>query len=132
VPVWNLEDPNQEDDTFGLTYDEKVDPILDLQSRQVVRNFLRQQLDQFGKPGASGKNIDNVVPADLTFTVPVVSGGKSYTASYNGGDVVTFAAADGKRKDVKLGQGKIDAMWLDGQAFGDLSAQLRKAFEDAK
>jgi NTE family protein len=132
VPVWNLDDPNQEDDTFGLTYDDKVDPTLDKQSRQVVQSFLRQELDQFGKPGASGKNIDNVVPADLKFSVPVSSGGKNYTASYSGGDTVTFTGADGKRKDVKLGQGTIDAMWLDGQAFGDLSAQLRKAFEDAK
>jgi NTE family protein len=109
-----------------------VDPIIDKQSRQVVRNFLRQELADIGKPGASGKNIPNEVPADLHFSVPVQSGGKQLTASYNGGDTVSFVGADGKRKDLKLGQGTIDAMYLDHLAFGDLSAQLRKAFEDAK
>ncbi|HVE88013.1 MAG TPA: patatin-like phospholipase family protein [Myxococcales bacterium] len=132
VPVWNLDDPNQEDDTFGLTYDDKVDPILDKQSRQVVRNFLKQELADLGKQGASGKNIPSEVPADLKFSVPVQSKGNRYTASYSGGDTVTFVGADGKKKDLKLGQTQIDAMWLDNLAFGDISAQLRKAFEDAK
>jgi len=132
VPVWNLDDPNQADDTFGLTYDEKVDPILDLQSRQVVRNFLRQELANIGKPGESATNIPNQLPADLKFSVPVQSGGKAYTATYGGGDTVQFVGPGGERKDLKLGRTQIGAMYLDHMAFGDLSAQLRKAFEDAK
>jgi NTE family protein len=131
LPVWNLDDPSQANSTFKLTYDEKLDPILDRQTRQVTRDFLRNVLDDMGNKQASFANISDDVPADLKFIVPVESKGKKWMASYSGGDKVVFTSG-GERKEVKLGKAKVEAMYLDGQAFGDLASQLRYALETGK
>lgn len=127
VPTWDLTNPKQGNSMLGFGYDAKVDPTLDTQTRQVTQGFLREFMDDLGKPGARGTNLDPKLPASLTFDVPVKVKGESFRVTYNGGDKVTATGADGKPHEVKLGKQKIEAMWLDHQAFGDLNAQLSEA-----
>ncbi|WP_163991718.1 patatin-like phospholipase family protein [Pyxidicoccus caerfyrddinensis] len=127
VPTWDLTDPKKSNSMLGFGYDAKVDPALDKQTRQVTQGFLREFMDDLGKPGARGTNLSTQVPANLHFDVPVNVKGESFRVTYNGGDSVTATGADGKHHEVKLGKQKIEAMWLDNQAFGDLNAQLSEA-----
>ncbi|QSQ22112.1 patatin-like phospholipase family protein [Pyxidicoccus parkwayensis] len=127
VPTWDLTDPKKGNSTLGFGYDAKVDPALDKQTRQVTENFLREFMDDLGKPGARGTNITTQVPANLKFDVPVNVKGESFRVTYNGGESVTATGKDGKPHEVKLGKQKIEAMWLDNQTFGDLNAQLSEA-----
>jgi NTE family protein len=127
VPTWDLTNPKKSNSMLGFGYDAKVDPTLDKQTRQVTQGFLREFMDDLGKPGARGTNLSTQVPANLHFDVPVNVKGESFRVTYNGGDKVTATGADGKPHEVKLGKQKIEAMWLDNQAFGDLNAQLSEA-----
>ncbi|HVE86710.1 MAG TPA: patatin-like phospholipase family protein [Myxococcales bacterium] len=128
VPTWNLDDPSQGDSTLKFGYDSKVDPILDKQSVQVTRNFLRNYLDDIGQAGHSGTNAYTDVPANLAFNRDVKIDGKTYTASYGGGDTVTFRQKGGTDSfSSSIGKQKIESMWLDDRAYGDLGAKLRQA-----
>jgi NTE family protein len=128
VPTWNLDDPTQGDSTLKFGYDPKVDPALDKQSTQVTRNFLRNVLGDMGKSGASGTNAYTDLPANLSFNRDVQIDGKTYVASYNGGDTVTFKQKGGSDSFSKnIGQQQIESMWLDDRAYGDLPGKLRQA-----
>jgi len=129
LPTWDLTHPDQGDTVLGFGYDPKLDPKLDTQTRGVMQNFLRQYLGDFGKPGAKGTNAPTTLPPNLAFTQDVQAAGKTFQARYQGGDVVTFTSGKDSY-DLHIGKQKIEAMWLDGQAFGDLSAQLGKPLED--
>ncbi|HEX8436130.1 patatin-like phospholipase family protein [Archangium sp.] len=125
LPTWDLTDPTKADSTLSFGYDEKVDPALDGQSRQVTRDFLRNFLDDLRVPGSRGTNYSAQVPQDVHFDLPVVAKGKQYQVSYAGGDNLIVTARDGGHRSVlPVGKQRIEAMYLDHQAFGDLSAQL--------
>jgi NTE family protein len=125
LPTWDLTDPTKGDSTLSFGYDEKVDPALDGQSRQVTRDFLRNFLDDLRVPGSRGTNYTAQVPQDLQFDLPVVAKGKQYQVSYAGGDNLIVTSKDGGHRSVlPVGKQRIEAMVLDNQAFGDLSAQL--------
>ncbi|XXF77701.1 patatin-like phospholipase family protein [Myxococcaceae bacterium GXIMD 01537] len=127
VPTWDLNDPSREDSVLGFGYDAKVDPTLDQQTRQVTRDFLRNYIDDMRVPGHRGTNVTTQVPKDLRFNVPVTVKGERFQVSYAGGDSIVTTSASGKRTELKLGQQKIEAMYLDHLSFGDLSAQLAHA-----
>jgi len=128
VPTWDLDDPTKGDSTLKFGYDPKVDPILDQQSTQVTRSFLRNVLGDMGKPGASGTNAYTNVPAHLSFNRDVKIDGKTYVASYGGGDSVSFKQKGGNDSfSTKIGQQQIEAMWLDDEAYNDLPGKLRQA-----
>jgi NTE family protein len=128
VPTWNLDDPSQGDSTLKFGYDPKVDPILDRQGTQVTRSFLRNYLDDMTQPGGSGTNAYTKVPANLSFNREVQIDGKTYVASYTGGDSVSFKQKGGSDTfSTKIGQQKVESMWLDDQAYGDLPGKLRQA-----
>ncbi|HZH13475.1 MAG TPA: hypothetical protein VE057_03835 [Archangium sp.] len=125
LPTWDLTDPSKGDSTLKFGYDNKVDPALDGQSRQVTRNFLRDFLDDLRVPGSRGTNYKAEVPKDLRFDVPVEVKGKQYQVSYAGGDtLVATPAGGGKRIELAVGKQRIEAMYLDNVAFGDLQNQL--------
>jgi NTE family protein len=133
LPTWNLNNPKEGDSTLGFGYDPKVDPILDGQTRDVTRNFLRNFLDDLRVPGSRGANVTTDVPKDLHFQEQVTVNGQNYQVSYNGGDnLVAVNTATGKKSDLKLGQKKIEAMYLDHLSFGDLKAQLAYALSNPK
>lgn len=131
LPIWNLQNPSQADSTLGLSYDPKVDPAIDVQTRQVTQGFLRQFMGQLQTPGASGTNLTDRIPPNLQFIQPVTLNGQTYQASYAGGDTVTFTSASGGKTQVNIGKQQIEAMYLDNLAFGDLSAQLGQALADS-
>ena len=131
VPTWDLKDPSKSDSTLKFGYDPKVDPALDQQSRQVTRDFLRNFLDDMRVPGAKGTNFSADIPKNLNFNVPVDVKGQKYQVSYSGGDSLTATPASGGRPiTLKMGQQRIEAMYLDNQAFGDLKNQLAYALAD--
>jgi NTE family protein len=133
VPTWDLTDPSKSDSLLKFGYDSKVDPTLDAQSRQVTRDFLRNFLDDMRVPGASGTNFTGAVPKNLNFNVPVDVKGQKYQVSYSGGDSLTATPANGGRAiTLNMGQKKIEAMYLDNQAFGDLKNQLAYALADPR
>lgn len=133
LPTWNLDNPRQANSTLGFGYDPKVDPILDGQTREVTRDFLRNFLDDLRVPGSRGTNVTTEVPRDLRFQEQVTVNGQNYQVSYNGGDnLVAVNTATGKKSDLKLGQKKIEAMYLDHLSFGDLKAQLAYALSNPK
>lgn len=132
VPTWDLTDPSREDSTLSFGYDAKVDPTLDKQTRQVTRDFLKNYLDDMRVPGSRGTNVTTQVPKDLHFEVPVTVKGQKFQVSYSGGDSITTVGADGKRTELKIGKQKIEAMYLDNMAFGDLSAQLAYTIANPK
>ncbi|HZN92587.1 MAG TPA: patatin-like phospholipase family protein [Myxococcales bacterium] len=128
VPTWDLDDPSRGDSTLKFGYDSRVDPILDRQSKEVTRSFLRNFLDDIGVAGRSGTNAYTDVPANLSFNRDVRIDGKTYTASYSGGDSVTFQQKGGGDSfSSKIGKQQVEAMWLDDRAYGDLGAKLRHA-----
>jgi NTE family protein len=125
LPTWDLTDPSKGDSTLGFGYDDKVDPALDGQSRQVTRDFLRNFLDDLRVPGSRGTNYTSNVPKDVRFDVPVDVKGKRYQVSYSGGDTLVAKPADGGRPiELAVGKQRIEAMYLDNLAFGDLQSQL--------
>jgi NTE family protein len=133
VPTWNLENPKQGNSTLGFGYDPKVDPILDKQTRQVTRDFLKNFMDDMRVPGSRGTNVTTEIPKDLRFNEQVTVNGQKYDVSYNGGDnLVAVNTATGKKSDLKLGQKKIEAIYLDHLAYGDLKAQLAHALSNPK
>lgn len=133
LPTWNLDNPKQQDSTLGFGYDAKVDPILDGQTREVTRNFLRNFLDDMRVPGSRGTNVTTDVPKNLRFQEQVAVNGQNYQVSYNGGDnLLALNTATGKTSELKLGQKKIEAMYLDHLAFGDLKAQLAYSITNPK
>jgi NTE family protein len=133
LPTWNLENPKQGNSTLGFGYDPKVDPILDQQTRQVTRDFLKNFMDDMRVPGSRGTNVTTDIPKDLRFQEQVTVNGQRYQVSYNGGDnLVAVNAATGKQMDLKLGQKKIEAMYLDHLAYGDLRAQLAHALSNPR
>ncbi len=132
VPTWDLTNPKQGNSMLGFGYDAKVDPTLDKQTREVTRDFLRDLMDDLKVPGSRGTNITTQVPKDLKFEETVQVWGEPFRVTYNGGDSVVATAANGKRHEVKLGQQKIEAMWLDDKTFGDLDAQLSHALSDPR
>ena len=76
-------------------------------------------------PTASGHNATDALPSQVKFDVQVENEGHRYRATYSGGDSVHFQALDGSKDiDLKLGKQKIDAMYLDDEAFRDLPYQL--------
>ncbi len=133
LPTWNLENPKQSNSVLGFGYDPKVDPILDQQTRQVTRDFLKDFMDDMRVPGSRGTNVTTEVPKNLRFTEPVTVNGQQYQVSYNGGDhLVAVNTSTGKQMELKLGQQKIEAMYLDHLAFGDLNAQLAYALSNPR
>ena len=73
------------------------------------------------------------VPKNLRFAEQVTVNGQSYNVSYNGGDnLVAVNTKTGHKSDLKLGQKKIESMYLDHLAFGDLKAQLAYAITNPK
>ncbi|MBZ4420469.1 patatin-like phospholipase family protein [Myxococcus sp. RHSTA-1-4] len=132
VPTWDLTNPKKSNSTLGFGYDAKVDPTLDGQTRDVTQDFLREFMDDLKVPGSRGTNLTTRVPADLKFDTTVQVWGEPFRVTYNGGDTLVATAANGKRHEVKLGKQKIESMWLDGQAFGDLNAQLSHALSDPR
>lgn len=132
VPTWNLDNPKQSNSVLGFGYDNKVDPILDGQTREVTRDFLREFMDDMKVPGSRGTNMVTQVPKDLKFSEPVEIWGEKFQVTYNGGDTVVATAANGKRHEVKLGQKQIESIWLDGQAFNDFGAQLSHTLSDVR
>jgi hypothetical protein len=81
-----------------------------------------------GKPGASGTNAYTNVPAHLSFNRDVKIDGKTYVASYAGGDSVSFKQKGGSDAfSTRIGQQQIEAMWLDDEAYNDLPGKLRQA-----
>ncbi|MFP2909538.1 patatin-like phospholipase family protein [Pyxidicoccus sp. 3LFB2] len=132
VPTWDLTNPKQGNSMLGFGYDAKVDPTLDAQTREVTRDFLRELMDDLKTPGARGTNLTTQVPADLKFDESVQIWGEPFRVTYNGGDTVVATAANGKRHEVRLGKQKIEAMWLDDKAFGDLGSQLSHALSDPR
>jgi NTE family protein len=129
LPTWDLTDPSKGDSTMGFGYDNKVDPKLDGQTRGVVQGFLKQFIADFGKPGASGTNTPNKLPEKLSFSTELQARGQTWKASYGGGNVVTFTSGS-QKYDVHIGEKKIQAMYLDHMAFGDLNGQLGKSLND--
>ncbi|WP_164012633.1 patatin-like phospholipase family protein [Pyxidicoccus trucidator] len=132
VPTWDLTNPKQGNSMLGFGYDAKVDPTLDKQTREVTRDFLRELMDDLKVPGSRGTNLTTQVPANMKFDEPVQIWGEQFRVTYNGGDTVVATAANGKRHEVKLGKQKIEAMWLDDKAFGDLGSQLSHALSDPR
>jgi NTE family protein len=133
LPTWNLDNPKEQNSTLGFGYDAKVDPTLDKQTREVTRGFLRSFLDDMRVPGSRGTNVTTEVPKNLRFAEQVTVNGQSYNVSYNGGDnLVAVNAKTGHKSDLKLGQKKIESMYLDHLAFGDLKAQLAYAITNPK
>jgi NTE family protein len=124
LPTWNLDDPSQGNDTLGFGYDPEVDPILDGQTREVTRAALKDWLAVLTDPAARGTNVTATLPREVAFSTPVEVEGKRYTVDYDGGDHVSVVDQGGKKKDVKLGRERIESLWLDDQAYHDLSAQL--------
>ena len=133
LPTWDLNDPSKSDSTLKFGYDPKVDPALDAQSHQVTRDFLRNFLDDLRVPGAKGTNFQATVPQDIHFDMDVDVKGKRYQVTYSGGDSLT-ATPDGGGKSIhlSLGRQRIEAMYLDNQAFGDLQGQLAYALSSPK
>lgn len=133
LPTWNLDNPKQSNSTLGFGYDTKLDPILDKQTRQVTQNFLKNFLDDMRVPGSRGTNVTTDIPSDLTFREQVKVNGQNYQVSYSGGDnLVAVNTSTGKKMDLKLGQKKIEAMYLDHLAYGDLQAKLADALSNPK
>jgi NTE family protein len=133
LPTWNLDNPKQSNSILGFGYDPKLDPILDKQTRQVTQNFLKSFMDDMRVPGARGANVSTEIPRDLHFREQVSVNGQNYQVSYSGGDnLVAVNTSTGKKMDLKLGQKKIEAMYLDHMAYGDLRAQLAHALSTPK
>lgn len=133
LPTWDLNDPSRGNSTLKFGYDSKVDPVLDQQGRQVTRSFLKQHLDDIGQPGKSGTNAVTQLPANLSFTREVRMNGRTYTATYSGGDGVRFQQkGGGAHFDLRLNKQKIESMWLDDRAYGDLPAKLRHEAQKQK
>ncbi|PTL83271.1 patatin-like phospholipase family protein [Vitiosangium sp. GDMCC 1.1324] len=133
LPTWDLTDPSKSDSTLKFGYDDKVDPALDSQSREVTRDFLRNFLDDLKVPGSKGTNYSANVPKNLSFDVPVDVKGKHYQVSYAGGDTLVATPADGgKRIELAVGRQRIEAMYLDNMAFGDLKSQLAYTLTNPK
>lgn len=124
LPIWNLQDPSQANSVLGFGYDPDVDPQLDVQTRELTRASLQQWLGKLGDPTASGTNVTADLPRELAFSREITVGGQGYQVSYAGGDSVQVVDAKGKRRDVKLGEERIQAMWLDDASFHDLPNQL--------
>lgn len=131
LPDFNIDHPDQADDTFGLSWDPKIDPAMDQQSASLTRDFLRNVIGKLDDPKASYTNTTDVLPKALRFDVPVTVGGVHYTAHYTGGDTVHYVDGNGDSQDVQIGKDVIDAMYLDGKAFGqnDFAAQLALALQ---
>lgn len=133
LPTWDLNDPSKSDSTLKFGYDAKVDPALDSQSREVTRDFLRDFLDDLRVPGSKGTNYSANVPKDVRFDVPVDVEGKRFQVSYSGGDMLVAKPADGgKPLELKVGKQRIEAMYLDNQAYGDLKSQLAYTLSNPK
>jgi len=124
LPIWNLQDPSQANSTLGFGYDPDVDPQLDVQTRALTRASLQQWLGSLTDPTASGTNVTASLPTELAFSREVTVGGQPYQVTYSGGDSVQVTDGKGKRQDVKLGEERLQAMWLDDASFGDLQHQL--------
>jgi NTE family protein len=126
LPTWDLNDPSRGNGTLKFGYDPKVDPVLDQQGRQVTRDFLRQYLGDMGQPGKSGTNAITQLPPNLSFSRDVQVNGRTYTATYSGGDTVRLQEKGGRDSfNLNLGKQKIESMWLDDKAYGDLPAKLQ-------
>jgi NTE family protein len=133
LPTWNLDNPKQSNSVLGFGYDAKLDPVLDKQTRQVTQSFLKNFLDDMRVPGSRGTNVTTDIPSDLTFREQVKVNGQNYQVSYSGGDnLVAVNTNTGKKMDLKLGQKKIEAMYLDHLAYGDLQAKLADALSNPK
>ena len=124
LPVWDLTDPARADKTLEFPVDPDLDPKLDVQTRAVTREYLRQVIATLDDPTASATNTVGEVPQNTDFTRTVQMDGKSYTATYLGGDKVHFDGADGEHFEVKLGRQNIEAMILDDLTFGDLPVKI--------
>ncbi len=133
LPTWDLTNPRNSNSTLGFAYDSKVDPVLDGQTREVTRDFLREFMDDLRVKGARGTNFKAEVPAEVRFDLPVEVHGKRYQVSYSGGDMLV-ARPDGSGREIelKLGRQQIEAMYLDHQAYGDLEAQLSYALSNPR
>jgi NTE family protein len=133
LPTWNLDNPTQGNSTLGFGYDAKVDPTLDKQTRQVTQDFLKGFMDDLRVPGARGTNVTTSIPKNLHFAEQVSVRGQRYDVSYAGGDTLRAVnTSTGKPMELKLGQQKIESMYLDHLAFGDLNAQLAHALSDPR
>lgn len=128
LPVFNLEDPDQQNTLLGFKTHPKVDPPIDKQTHQVTQNFFREYMDVLRDPNARGSNCKAQLPAHLQFQCNVNTHGRTFQAVYSGGDEIVLT--HGKdRHAVKLGKQEIEAMWLDGQAFGCLEAELKNRLD---
>jgi NTE family protein len=125
VPTWDLTNPRNSNSTLGFAFDPKVDPVLDGQTRQVTRDFLRDVLGDLRTPGARGTNYKTQLPSEVRFDMPVDVNGKRYQVSYAGGDkLVARPEGGGRNIELQVGRQRIEAMYLDHLNFGDLQAQL--------
>ena len=124
LPIWNLRDPSQANGVLGFGYDPEIDPALDAQTRALTQQALAGWLEQLQDPQASGTNVTATLPGAIAFEREIELGGDRYRVRYEGGDAVHVRDAQGNEQTIKLGEARIQAMWLDDQAFGDLSFQL--------
>lgn len=128
LPTWNLQNYKQSNSTLKFGYDEKLDPVLDKQSRAVTQEFFRNFLDDLRTPGARGSNL-KTPPSPLNFTRDVQLNGKSYQATYKGGDRVDFTT-NGQKYSVNIGKDQIENWFCDDLAFHDISSRLQIALND--
>lgn len=129
VPVWNLQNPKEGNTTLGFGYDNRLDPILDRQTRAVTNNFFKNFLDDIRRPGARGTNL-KPLPATVSFDRTVRLDGQNYRALYTGGDRVNFIDGNGRQTQVSIGKVQIENWVLDDQAFGDLNVRLTMALRE--
>lgn len=129
VPTWNLENYKQGDSTLKFGYDDKLDPVLDKQSRAITQGFFRNFLDDLKKTGSKGTNL-KTPPANISFERNVDLNGATYRAVYSGGDRVNFVSNTGKQYSVSIGKDQIENWFCDDLAFNDLSSRLRISLND--
>lgn len=129
LPTWNLENFKQANSTLGFGYDKNLDPVLDKQTRAVTQSFFRDFLDDLKKPGAKGSNL-KTPPTNITFDKSLQLNGKTYRATYAGGDRVNFTSNTGQQYSVSIGKDQLENWFCDDLAFGDLTSRLKMALND--
>jgi NTE family protein len=122
-PLWLLADPSRGNHAFQLK-EAPVDRELDVQSREGVMNYLTKLLPSLASPRVRATNLTGELPTQLSFQREFSAGGVKWVARYDGGDHVLFEGPGGKKKRVRVSRRKVESMWLDDQAFGDMAVRL--------
>jgi NTE family protein len=129
VPTWNLQDFSKQDSTFEFEYNNGVDPALDTQTAAITRGFFQSFLTKLEDPKASGTNL-KPFPPSTNFTRTFNANGATWTATYTGGDEVTFRSNTGKTHHVNLGKERLETWISDDKSFGDLAFRMRDVLVD--